>query len=83
MSVIEKKTIVRDGRAPSLRARSGKGNQDFDILICKLQGPIIKTFSVMVELLASELALARAWTSGEPGMGLYIGCQVNVVKRPF
>ena len=37
----------------------------------------------MVELLAGELALARAWTSGEPGMGLYIGCQVNVVKRSF
>ena len=37
----------------------------------------------MVELLASELALARAWTSGEPGMGLYTGCQVNVVIRPI
>ena len=56
---------------------------DFDILTCILQSPIIKPLFVMVELLASELALARAWTSGEPGMGLYIGCQVNVVKRPF
>ena len=37
----------------------------------------------MVELLAGELALARAGTSGEPGMGLFLGCQVNVVKRPI
>ena len=56
---------------------------DFDILTCILQSPIIKPLFVMVELLASELALARAWTSGEPGMGLYIGCQVNIVKRPI
>ena len=29
----------------------------------------------------AELALARAWTSGEVGLGLYIGCQAIWKRR--